>query len=255
MKFRKKMLCSAIALAMGGSEGAWAQLTGSSTLAFDAGFTTVTGCSAGAVFTGSACTIGGSPVTLAEITDIGGSWFGMDFDGDSTIQAFEKTPISQFAPIHLGTVQLSSGQHTGIVDGSESPAIDNPWNFAGNTGMHTLMSPISVISDFGSTKTLDFSGWGLNWGNIGPGGAGGPSVPLGGTATIVCSTSSCSAGSTYVLDMAVHVPQVFTSTTYALHLEGAVGVSAVPLPAAAWLFGSGVVGLAGVARRRRNKKG
>ncbi|HHJ16538.1 MAG TPA: VPLPA-CTERM sorting domain-containing protein, partial [Gammaproteobacteria bacterium] len=36
-------------------------------------------------------------------------------------------------------------------------------------------------------------------------------------------------------------------------LEGTVG--AVPVPAAAWLFGSGVVGLAGVARRRRNKKG
>lgn len=32
---------------------------------------------------------------------------------------------------------------------------------------------------------------------------------------------------------------------------GSVDVAAVPLPAAAWMFGSGLLGLAGVARRRR----
>ena len=39
-------------------------------------------------------------------------------------------------------------------------------------------------------------------------------------------------------------------------LEGTMTVesAAVPVPAAAYLFGSGLVGLAGVARRRRNKK-
>jgi hypothetical protein len=34
-------------------------------------------------------------------------------------------------------------------------------------------------------------------------------------------------------------------------LSGAVSVSEVPLPAAFWLFGSGLVGVAGIARRRR----
>lgn len=33
--------------------------------------------------------------------------------------------------------------------------------------------------------------------------------------------------------------------------SGDIGVSAVPVPAAAWLFGSGMIGLLGVARRRR----
>ena len=250
MKFRKKILCSAIALAMGGSEGAWAQLTGSSTLAFDAGFTQVTGCSGGGVFTGSGCTVGGGPAPTLEVTDMGGSWFGLDFNGDSAIQPIEKTPLSQFAPIHLGTVQLASGQHTGIIDGSESPAIDNPWMLSGNTGMHSLASPVSVISDFGSTKTLDFSGWQVVWGSSGPGGTA-PPIAEGGTATIVCSTSSCSAGSTYVLDMAVSTSAGKTQTFYALHLEGTV--SAVPVPAAAWLFGSGILGMAGVLRRRRTR--
>lgn len=35
--------------------------------------------------------------------------------------------------------------------------------------------------------------------------------------------------------------------SYALHLEGTI--SAVPVPVAMWLFGSGLLGLIGVARR------
>lgn len=40
--------------------------------------------------------------------------------------------------------------------------------------------------------------------------------------------------------------------SYALTLDHAP--AAVPVPAAAWLFGSGLMGMVGVARRRRNKK-
>ena len=246
MNMKKTSLSAAIGLAIGGlSLSADAALTASATLSFTDGAPATVSCLLG---TTPPCTN-----TLFNQTDIAGSYFTMDTDGSGTVEVGEKNPIAMFAPIHIGSTALSSGQHTGVPDGSESPAIDKPWNFFGNTGMHNLSSPISVISDFGSTKTLDFSGWGVNWGNFGPGGVDGPTIPMGGTATIVCSTSSCSAGSTYVLDMAVHVPQAFTSVPYTLHLEGTVG--AVPVPAAAWLFGSGVVGLAGVARRRRNKKG
>ncbi len=35
-------------------------------------------------------------------------------------------------------------------------------------------------------------------------------------------------------------------------IEGAVGVPAVPVPAAVWLFGSGLIGLVGVARRKKS---
>ena len=33
-------------------------------------------------------------------------------------------------------------------------------------------------------------------------------------------------------------------------IEGAVDVPAVPVPAAVWLFGSGLIGLVGIARRK-----
>ena len=39
-------------------------------------------------------------------------------------------------------------------------------------------------------------------------------------------------------------------TTYKWNLSGATVPAAVPVPAAAWLFGSGLLGMAGVARRR-----
>jgi len=247
---RKTTLVTAITMVMGGvSMSAQANLTTSSTLAFDPGTFIVTGCKAPAVFNGTSCTVDGTENTGANINDVGGSYFRMNQGNDP---ANEKTPISMFAPIHIGSVQEAGLSHTGVVDGSENPAIDNPWNFWVSTGMHTLTSPISIISDFGSTKTLDFSGWGWSWGNFGPGGTAGPNISLGSTATIVCSTSSCSDSSTYTLDMDVHVPVAFTSVPYSLHLEGKVN-SAVPVPAAVWLFGSGIIGLSGVARRRRNK--
>ena len=245
---RKKILVTVISMAMGGvAMSAQAALTSSASLSFDAGTPVVTGCLAGSIdpTTGN-CTLG----TALNVTDMGGSFFSIDADESGTVEPNEKTAISMFEPLHIGTTQTSSGQHTGTVNGSENPAIDNAWNFLGNTGMHTLTSPISVISNFGSTKTLDLSGWGWNWGDFGPGGTE-PTISIGGVATIVCSTSSCSDGDTYTLDMNVHMQSSgFTSAPYSLHLEGIVN-SPVPVPAAVWLFGSGLLGLVGIARRKK----
>ena len=241
MNIKKTTLCTAMGLAMGGvAMSAQADLSASATLSFDAGAPVTT-----------SCLLGTTPPCdnpLFDITDMGGSYFNMAQGNGNA----DKVAMSQFAPLNIGSTQTSSGQHTGGINGSESPSIDNAWNFFYNTGMHTLTSAITVISDFGSIKTLDFSGWGVNWGNFGPGGVSGPPIDMGGVATIVCSTSSCSDSSTYVLDMDVHVPVAFASVPYSLHLEGHVTSSAIPVPAAVWLFGSGLLGLAGVARRRKS---
>jgi hypothetical protein len=245
---KRTALATAIGVALGASAGAaLADLSPGATLLFDPGTVIITSCLDGS----DPAT--GCDFTFARVTDMGGSYFRMDQGGDP---ADEKTALSMFAPIVLGQAMTSSGQHTGAINGSESPAIDNPWGFFGNTGMHTLLSGVSVIdsdvnNDGGFTQTLDFSGWGVNWGNYGPGGTDGGTIPMGGVATIVCDLADCASGSNYVLDMAVHVPAAFTSVPYSLHLEGTV--SQVPVPAAVWLLGSGIVGLVGVARRRRNK--
>ncbi len=47
----------------------------------------------------------------------------------------------------------------------------------------------------------------------------------------------------------------FGGVLYGLHLEGKIGGgAAVPVPAAAWLFGSGLIGLVGIARRKTVNK-
>lgn len=185
------------------------------------------------------------------------SYFGLDSNTDDIIQIDEQTPISQFAPLALGVIQGASNSHNGAPDGSENPAIDNPWNFFGSTGMSQTTSPIQILSDDGAGNvTLDFSGWGITWNGI-------ANIPLGGDSTVPADTGiatltctiDCAVGDSYVLDYAAHIQQGDLSgkggALYVLRLEGTV--SAVPVPAAAWLFGSGLLGLVGMARRHEQR--
>jgi len=175
-----------------------------------------------------------------------GSWFGMaagDFDFDGVIDTVH-TPISSFDGIIIDQIQTPSGSHSGLPDGSESPTIDNPWGFFSNTGMHgTLGAGVSVASDDGAGNvTLDMSGWTVDWNG------GLIDMGQGANAVMTCS-GTCGDGDTYTIDYAAVVPTgSFTGVPYSLHLEGSV--SAIPVPAAVWLFGSGLLGLVGVARRR-----
>jgi hypothetical protein len=229
----KTVLSAAIGIALGGATlNANANLTSSATLDFTLGSVQTISCAYGTT----------PPCNNASysITDIVGSYFAFD-NNDGTIVAVEKTPIGSFNGIHIGATQAASGSHTGSIDGSENPNIDNPWTFFGSTGMHQSTVP---IIDLGG-GVLDFSGWNATWNGI-------ASIPLIETAptTITCDTASCSDGSNYTIDGAFHVNGAgFTTVDYVLHLEGTV--SSVPVPAAAWLFGSGLAGLAGVARRRK----
>jgi hypothetical protein len=172
----------------------------------------------------------------------------MDTNGNG-VEATEKTPIESFNGIHIGFTQAAGSSHTGPINGTESPNIDAPWTFFGGTGMHQTTSPITVTG--GSGGVVDLSGWNVTWNGI-------ASIPLvQQSASIVCSTASCSTTSTYTLDGAFHVNGAgFTTVPYTLHLEGEVmhGDDFVPIPAAAWLFGSGLVGLMGIARRKNSNR-
>ena len=189
-------------------------------------------------------------------TVVSGSYFGMDFNGDGSITSEEKIAISQNEGLVLGSSQVSSGSHTGAPgcisdgitctagdNGSVTPTVDNPWALLGNTGMHGSSSPTFVTVTGANTADIDFSGWFMTWNGI--------NISLGGDlASVVCAVD-CAIGDTYTLDYSVIIPQPsdFSGAPYTLHLEGTV--SAVPVPAAVWLFASGLIGLVSIASRRR----
>ena len=192
------------------------------------------------------CVLGTAPPcdnTLFNQTGIVGSFFNLGSD----------VLLGGNEGIVLGSTQLATGSHSGAPDGSESPSIDNPWLFNGNTGMHQSTSNVTANSD----TALDFAGWSVTWNGI-------ADIPMGGdtanfvddTGIAIISCGACGDGDAYTLDYAAHVPlndaSGFGGAPYALHLEGFITKAAViPVPAAVWLFGSGLLGLVGVARRKK----
>lgn len=155
--------------------------------------------------------------------------------------------------MHLGITQLASGSHSGIPNGSESPNIDNPWVLLGSTGMHSTTSPVTILSDDGAGNvTIDMSGWRMTWNYDAIIDLGSGDTTYGypeSTAVVTCAID-CSYGDSYILDYAAKVGpgSTLTGLDYWLHLEGTI----VPIPSAVWLFGSGLLGLIGVARRMVN---
>lgn len=161
--------------------------------------------------------------------------------------------ITGFNGIVLGTTQSAAGDHLGPINGTESPNIDQPWVYSGSTGMHSTVSPTNVLSASGNTASVDFSGW--RWmfygiGGINMGGGAWNGNPNG-EALITCGVN-CGSGDTYTLQYSATVPLGDPSSLggyqYRLTLQGTV--SAVPVPAAIWLLGSGMLGLIGFARRK-----
>jgi len=152
-----------------------------------------------------------------------------------------------------------------VLNSFTSGDMDAGWGFFGAAGWHTTTDAngISVATDDGAGNvTLDMSGWTVFWngGNIDMG--------QGADATLKCSDTcaeiySCGWGPEFcaelglvdgnegfTLDYTAVVPSGgFAGVAYQLHLEG--GVAAVPVPAAVWLFGSGLIGLVGFARCKK----
>jgi len=189
------------------------------------------------------CTIGGVAPDNCEygVTNVSGSYFGMDVSGDGVIQDSEKVALSS-----AGTgITLGSSQYV-----SE---IDNPWSFGGNLGSHRTTQGLVIDSASGSTASLDMTGWTVYWGGGDLDMGAGTSVNsfVDHFAAITCDID-CSLNDGFTLDYAANVPNagVFYDFYYELHLEGVIA-SAVPLPSAVWLFGSGLIGLIGFAKRKK----
>ena len=168
-----------------------------------------------------------------------GNYFAMDNDGSGIWEDAER-------------VGIDAGVDGGILLGQDQilGGIDSEWGFFGAPGYHFQNSSLSISSDNGmGDVTLSMSGWTVNW--------NGGDINMGeGADAIVTCGADCGVGDTFTLDYNAVVPSGgFEGVAYLLHLSGTIGTgtvaaSDVPVPAAVWLFGSGLLGLVGVARRK-----
>jgi len=170
-----------------------------------------------------------------------GSFFGMDRTAPfNDIKFNERTALVQKDGIFIGQTQTASGSHTGAPNGNESPGIDQPWNFVGNTGLNYTRVSVDILSDDGNGNvTLNFTGWTVTWNNV-------QTIPINAlawqpgftdaVAKLTCGTD-CSDGDTYTLDYFATVPDPcggcgFENVQYQLFLTGTISVPNQPPSAA-----------------------
>jgi hypothetical protein len=211
------------------------------------------------VVTGSAnaALVNGSTLNIAT-----GSFFTMGGNTTVVTPGLDGQFITGHQGLILGLSQMPTGSHAGEPDGSENPAIDNPWSFFGNAGMHGNQSVSNVLTASGNTATVDLSGWYVAWNGFDTPGvnpAAGTDLSSGawfgstvdGVAQVTCGLD-CGDGDSYTLIYSATTECSEPSTVctpYLLNLTGTI--SAVPIPSAIWLFGSGLMALAGAARFRK----
>lgn len=193
-----------------------------------------------------------------QINVTGGSWFSVDTDNNGSIHGVEKVALSQ------GTDGLVIGyvQQPGEITAA--------WQFFANYSTDYDYDYTTQPVTGGTTNGLDLGGWTWLWHGL--------SVPLGSGAWTPVNCASlgiaCTGyadgeavfswsgvyGDSYTLNYAATIPPGDPSgwggNRYFLHLEGTVTnividpPPPVPVPAAVWLFGSGLAALFGLARRR-----
>lgn len=193
----------------------------------------------------------------------GGSYFAMDGGGDGRISAAEKVGLDEgIAGLVIGAATLPGTYHTGSPLPGDTGPIVRSWGFFGNTGTNFLTVPAT-----GSTTTgLDLSGWRVAWNTVPEINMGSGAWQPGNCAALGCIGHTFTNGTarfqwdgvygnTYTLDYSATVPNDgktgFGGVRYYLHLEGSV--QAVPVPAAVWLLGSGLLGLIGISRRKTSR--
>lgn len=166
------------------------------------------------------------------------------------ILSFTTAAGSQVSGVAAGGTVFDSANLdslNGLIIGTVQPTfpdIDQQWTSVqvGVMGNHYTSSAVTAIDG----STLDFSGWVMN--------IGGADYDFGATQGIATYAFD---GSNFTLnyhwDAAANNGGLgigpLNVTVYDLYLAGTV--ETVPVPAAVWLFGSGLLGLIGVARRKK----
>ena len=190
-----------------------------------------------------------------------GSWFGVDANGNLSLEGREKTALAQGTTgIVVGQISVPGANHSGEPLPGDSNAVTAPSWFFGNTGSWFFASAPGGSVEAG----FDMSGWSFGWASV-------PRIPLGSGAWQpgncaelgVCGHTfengigwfrwSGVYGAPYTLDFTSTVPNGDPSgtggTQWYTHLEGRV--LPVPEPAPGWLFAGAIPLVAILARRRR----
>ena len=228
-QMKKTILISAI-LASGASGNVSASLASNAVLDFDDG---IFSCIGNYGTAPDNCTYG-----LA-VNDNSGSYFALDTSGDGIFVPAERIAISSAGTgITLGTTQARG-------------EIDQTWSLYNHPGDHYSQGTgPTVVSASGNTASIDMSGWSMWWGDVDAGTDGSIDWGHGVDATVSCSID-CSVGDTFSLDYRAVFPSgAFNNLEYQLHLEGTIAAP-VPIPATLWLFGSGLVSLISLIKRRK----
>lgn len=196
-----------------------------------------------------------------------GSCFGFDIEYsnylDADPDAFGNISGFQGLIVDGQSVQSASGSHSGLPDGSETPSVDNPWAWLGSTGMHYTNSPLTKTGGAGNTLSLDLTGLHVLFNGAAPGRYE-SQEGIYEDAFVTCQFF-CSDGESYMLTYRMLLsaecgpegdPSCFgRQYLYEfLTLRGTIignDLSNVPLPATVWLFISGLLGLIGIAKRKK----
>lgn len=177
-----------------------------------------------------------------------GSWFGIDFNGNSTLEGSERfSALSQGTTgFVIGMPTAPGASHPGPPAPGDTNEIDAPYDLFGQTA-----SDYTTIGITGSsTGGLDMSGW--MWRFVGMDVYMGSGAWGAGFSNGIGNFSWDGIyGSTYTLDYRARVPTSdptgFGGVGMAWHFEGVVGI---PEPATYGMMLAGL-GLVGVAARRR----
>jgi hypothetical protein len=168
---------------------------------------------------------------IISFTTVAGSQASGTFGGGS----FDAASLDSLNGLVIGTAQPSI------------PGIDQTWTSVdfGAMGNHRTSSAVTVIDG----TTLDFSGWIMRIG-----GSSGDDYAFGATQGLATyNYDGTNITLNYHWDAATNNGGnglgFLGVTEYDLTLVGTV--SSVPIPATVWLFGSGLLGMLGMAKRKR----
>jgi len=165
------------------------------------------------------------------------NYWAWDISSDEIFSEDERTAIEAGFD---GGITLGTTQDIG--------AIDAAWIYNNGVGYHYTQSPITIISDdYSGNVELDIYGFTMWW-DDNHYSLDSVQNPSG----ILTCGNSCENGDSFSLEILASLPcaDCFYRDRhdYMFHMEGTI--SSVPIPTTIWLFGSGLLGLVGFARRK-----